>query len=71
MGTWDEYKLPDEACAQCGAVYSVTSKTWPSADSWHCDCEVCGHRMREWTHSTTDYTYTLKHRPESKNEPSK
>lgn len=58
---WKPKSLPDETCAGCGSVYSVTMTELPARDSDTAKCVECGKVLREWS-GTCSYSYTIKTR---------
>ncbi len=56
--TWSSENAGTETCKNCRAVYAVTLHRVPARDKDYFDCQVCGHRMREW--NDTEYpSFTL------------
>ncbi len=57
--TWNSEPAPDESCAQCGSIYTVTVSRFPARDRDKFDCLVCGHTIRSWN-DTYSWSYKLK-----------
>lgn len=57
MATWDISELGEEACSNCGAIYSVKFQELPTKDKDDFSCS-CGNQLRSWK-TTGMYMYEL------------
>lgn len=56
--TWGSQTTYERTCPKCGAVYKVTSVSYPARERGEKICS-CGKLLQEW-HGSTDYLYELK-----------